>query len=545
LASKKSYENNNTIVWIYDISNLKNSEIKIVKIFETKWEYFKSRLINNNLYIISNYSIEPLKDKICNKIRQDKNEEKRKILKFLKYFTWIDFSFRNPELYNEFKEELETYSYKFNSEELNSNNKSEKLEKINLFYTKKDLAWKSSNLNFNIISIIDINKKETKNTQHLLFWDLNNWEIHMTLNNLYLVNSYYNSKKWDCNFDRLCYRESFDSGNFTSISKLEIEWNNLKYKKSMIIPWKPINQYSMDEDQGYFRIFTTSRSWKRGASLYIFSPKFEISWKLEKIKPREEFKSSRFIWDKAFLVTFRQIDPLFVIDLHNPAKPKIIWELEIPWYSTYLHPYWTFWNKQYLIGLWKENSAVKIDLYEIDYWEKTLWRHIWVKQKYSKKLWIFSWTPALKNPRTFVWDSDKKNLYLPYFSWERYSSNYNFSWIIWLKIDKDEWIKEFFRKNNNFNKNFLSDFKNSNPRVWYYKWKKDTTLAFFINSDFLNFITLNKDKIKKEEEKYLFFDEKQKKLYERKKEYEKQKEEIMKNFEKDNTFMTGSEIKSN
>jgi uncharacterized secreted protein with C-terminal beta-propeller domain len=70
------------------------------------------------------------------------------------------------------------------------------------------------------------------------------------------------------------------------------------------------------------------------------------------IEPGENFKSSRYIGDKLYLVTYQSIDPLFVIDMEDISKPKIIGELKIPGYSTYLHPYSDAKNGvQYLIGL--------------------------------------------------------------------------------------------------------------------------------------------------------------------------------------------------
>ena len=60
---------------------------------------------------------------------------------------------------------------------------------------------------------------------------------------------------------------------------------------------------------------------------------------MRSIAPGEDFKSSRFIGDKLYLVTFQQIDPLFVIDLEDAEDPEILGELKIPGYSTYLHPY--------------------------------------------------------------------------------------------------------------------------------------------------------------------------------------------------------------
>lgn len=60
---------------------------------------------------------------------------------------------------------------------------------------------------------------------------------------------------------------------------------------------------------------------------------------LTTIAPGENFQSSRFIGNRLYLVTFEQIDPLFVIDLADSKNPKILGELKIPGYSTYLHPY--------------------------------------------------------------------------------------------------------------------------------------------------------------------------------------------------------------
>ena len=64
--------------------------------------------------------------------------------------------------------------------------------------------------------------------------------------------------------------------------------------------------------------------------------------------------SSRFINNKAYLVTYRTTDPLFVIDLSNEQQPKVLGELKIPGYSTYLHPY----DENHLIGIGMETEEV-------------------------------------------------------------------------------------------------------------------------------------------------------------------------------------------
>lgn len=481
LASKESYDNYSTVVWVYDISDLSNWNIKQVKKFETKWEYFKSRLIDDKLYLISNFSLKPFKNKYCKILESEKSS----ISEFISFFIWIDiwWIWINNELFNELKDELEYFSY-------NVDWSNHSLEEFKMFYRNKDLKDSIENMNFSVMSVIDTNSSDSKNTQSMIFWNLDNWEIHMTLENLYLVNSYYQDSKWECKYIDVCYK-TFSSNNFTSISKIWYSWYDLNYETTSIIPWKPLNQYSMDEDEWYFRIFTARGSWNRDASLFVFDKKLRLIWEIENIKPGEEFKSSRFIWDKAYLVTFRQRDPLFVIDLHVPSDPKIIWELHIPWFSSYLHPYWRIWSKDYLIWIWEENNNVKVDLYEVDYDKKDQnlgWNYIKVIQKYK---YIFNWStsnsPAQDNPRSFVWDSDYKKLYLPisinsiwWFNKILNKEN-SFNWVKVLSIDITDWIELDFSWDI-----WKYNIDIDNSRVWYYKTKEDI-FSFFIEAWSINF----------------------------------------------------------
>lgn len=77
----------------------------------------------------------------------------------------------------------------------------------------------------------------------------------MTTDSLYLVNSYYQKERWKCELVDICQKQ-FASNNFTSIAKLSHTGKDVRYVRSAVIEGKPLNQYSMDEDEGYFRIFT-------------------------------------------------------------------------------------------------------------------------------------------------------------------------------------------------------------------------------------------------------------------------------------------------
>ena len=161
----------------------------------------------------------------------------------------------------------------------------------------------------------------------------------------------------------------------TIIHKIGIDGGALKYKTAGEVPGVVLNQFSMDEDKGYFRIATTkNRSWssfddwserESYSNLYVLDEKMKIVGKVEKLAEGEKIYSVRFMQNRAYLVTFKQVDPLFVIDLSNPANPKVLGELKIPGYSSYLHPY----DETTLIGLGKDsgnwNAKLKLSLFDV------------------------------------------------------------------------------------------------------------------------------------------------------------------------------------
>jgi hypothetical protein len=101
-----------------------------------------------------------------------------------------------------------------------------------------------------------------------------------------------------------------------------------------------LNSYSMDEDAGYFRIATTGSA---GLSNNVFilqeqGADLNVVGSLTGLAPGEQIRSVRFLGDRGYVVTFHQVDPLFVLDLSNPARPAVAGELTIPGYSAYLYP---------------------------------------------------------------------------------------------------------------------------------------------------------------------------------------------------------------
>ena len=116
----------------------------------------------------------------------------------------------------------------------------------------------------------------------------------------------------------------------TLVHRFAVSNTNIRYNYSRLVPGYPLNQYSMDEDVGgNFRIITSLNSWSGGTNnsstnLSILNSSGTIIGSLPDIAPGENFQSSRFIGSRLYLVTFEQIDPLFVIDIANPKSPKIL-----------------------------------------------------------------------------------------------------------------------------------------------------------------------------------------------------------------------------
>jgi len=165
-----------------------------------------------------------------------------------------------------------------------------------------------------------------------------------------------------------------NNGNKTVINKFAADDGRLVFVKSGTAPGTVLNQFSMDEYKSYFRIATNVYDYgknKQYNGLYIFDNTMQIAGKIDDIAPGERIYSARFMGSRAFMVTFRQVDPLFAIDLSNPAKPVVMGALKIPGYSNYLHPY----DENHLIGFGKDTvvdsygnayyTGMKISLFDV------------------------------------------------------------------------------------------------------------------------------------------------------------------------------------
>ena len=151
--------------------------------------------------------------------------------------------------------------------------------------------------------------------------------------------------------------KSADVRDRTIIHRFAIGKGKIDYRAMGEVPGHLLNQFSLDEHAGNLRVATTVEGWTREGSLqynnvYVLDPSMKTVGALEHIAPDERIYAARFAGDRLYLVTFKRVDPLFVIDLYDPKHPGILGKLKIPGYSDYLHPY----DADHIIGLGKETN---------------------------------------------------------------------------------------------------------------------------------------------------------------------------------------------
>ncbi|MGZ4850248.1 MAG: beta-propeller domain-containing protein [Candidatus Bathyarchaeia archaeon] len=215
-----------------------------------------------------------------------------------------------------------------------------------------------------------------------------------------------------------------NNGQYTSIYRVSINGTQLTFEAQSNVPGYVINQYAMDEYNGYFRVATnwqgetTSALNKQTTSkvnnVYILDSNLTTIGKLEGLAQNENLHSVRFMGNKCYLVTFKKTDPLFVIDVSNPETPKVLGSLQIPGYSDYLHPY----DETHLIGLGKQAvdsnygdfawyQGIKLALFDVSNVNNpTQLSNYVIGDRGTDSL-------ALTEPKAFLFDKEKGLLVIP------------------------------------------------------------------------------------------------------------------------------------
>ena len=140
------------------------------------------------------------------------------------------------------------------------------------------------------------------------------------------------------------------------------------------VPGAPLDQFSLDEYGSYLRVATTtggrgSFGWRFGFNgaaesvndVYVLGPDLSPAGSVQDLGRGERIYAVRFIEDRGYVVTFKETDPFFVIDLSDPQRPALKGELKLPGYSAYLHPL----AKNEILGIGKADNQVKVSIFDV------------------------------------------------------------------------------------------------------------------------------------------------------------------------------------
>lgn len=292
------YNNKNTTyVAIYDISN--PEEPKEIKNYEIGQPYYTSRCIEGKLYVIASGRLKKEDENIITYYQEDGKQ--------------IDPGFSNISRIKDLNTDCQTILSMFNL------NKTEEKVKISSYLMDIENAYVSENN----IYLLDEKYSYSYEPKPI---DIFGWKGLMAIFDDELI-------------------EDEETGYHTEIYKFNLlEDGSIKFDKKASEKGKTINQFSIDEYEDNLRLALYD---DEGSRIVIFDKNMKKIGETEKLAEGEKMYSSRFLGNKAYLVTYKTIDPLFVVDLSNPTDPKVLGKLKIPGYSTYLHPY----DENHIIGI--------------------------------------------------------------------------------------------------------------------------------------------------------------------------------------------------
>lgn len=208
------------------------------------------------------------------------------------------------------------------------------------------------------------------------------------------------------------------------------EPSRANYAGSGTVDGYVIDQFAMDEHQGVLRVATTIterlaptteqpwgpvRTTSRVTTLRAEEGKLVEVGRSAELAENERIQSARFMGNRGYVVTFRQVDPLFTFDLTDPANPRKVGELKIPGFSSYLHPV----DEGHLLGIgqfvpengdWRQR-AVKLSLYDVTDLAHPRETHTQLVGT------AYGWSEATFEHKAFNWFPAKKLLAIPFSDW--------------------------------------------------------------------------------------------------------------------------------
>lgn len=235
-------------------------------------------------------------------------------------------------------------------------------------------------------------------------YDLSNQTKIMEIQNL--LNEYFGSLNQDEQLraeNEFANRwQDFNQAHLRQLEKttiVKISLDKLEVIATGEVPGRPLNQFSLDEYQNYLRLATTLG--QQANDVYILDNQLAIVGQITDLGIDERIYSARFSQDQGYLVTFRETDPFYVLDLKDPRQPKVSGELKIPGFSSYLHPL----TASHILGIGREDGQVKLSLFDVSQPE--------LPTEVSKYLLDDPWSEISQSHHAFLVDNQHQIFFLP------------------------------------------------------------------------------------------------------------------------------------
>ena len=366
ISSKNPSSSNtgyNTGVYLYDISDKRN--ITLSDRFIQCGAYCSSRMIDNKLYVVSS-------------------------------------AYANDE---------DFIPYVFDNKSTDDEACKKQLEPENI-YSVENPSRKS----FAVASFIDVDESAHAVTTKAFLGSAN--EIYCNTENLYITarnNFWIEQLNSSSNSDSNTAQE-FTPKEYTQIVKVKLN-ENLDFVASCKVNGYIINQYSLDEYNGNVRVATTSSyGVNKTNNLYVLDSKLRGLGKVTGFAKNEDIQAVRYVEDTAFVITYLEIDPLFIIDLTNPRNPGITGSVDISGYSTLIVPV----DKNTILGIGygtsgsgiSDNDGVKIVTFNIS--DKS------APKVLDTKTYDYCFSKVQYNPKALLVNFDRGDFTIP-LNYEKYN----------------------------------------------------------------------------------------------------------------------------
>ncbi len=252
--------------------------------------------------------------------------------------------------------------------------------------------------------------------------------VYMNRNTLYLANSITDQTASAPYTDSVYTVIDYTTSSVTDITSFDLTGGGLTLKASGSVPGSLDSQFNMDEFDGNLRVVTTTYGqswseytdkakgftnyiWKDPVSangLYVLDGSLKIIGSVADLAPGEQVYSARFDGAIGYFVTFRQVDPLFAVDLSDPTKPTVLSALKIPGFSEYLH----VWGEGRLFGLGMsaDPETGRTDGMKLTMFDTTDPTNVTVKHELKLDT---NWSTALYNHKAILIAPDKGLIAFP------------------------------------------------------------------------------------------------------------------------------------